>query len=576
MDKNANSAWGSDVVADLLHALDYPYAVIVPGASFRGLHDSIVNRLGNENPKLVTCLHENHAVTIADGYSRVTETPLLVILHSNVGVMNGSMGIYNAWCDRRPMLILGATGPVDAHHRRPWIDWVHTSKDQGALIRSYVKWDDQPASAEAAVESILRADQITRSLPSAPVYVCLDAHMQEGKLEREVHVPPVSRYRPAPMASASERQIADIDRALRAAKNPLILAGRVSRDMKAWQARIAFAEHYGAHVLSSLNNAPAFPVTHPLHILPPAGDKPSAAETDLIAASDLILSLDWLDLAGFLRARTGRPQTQLPLDTQIIHASVDSALHNGWSMDLQALPAVDMPVACHPDALVEQLLAHGGARVSRDGRSSPAHWCKAAKKPAGTRFDLRSMADAVAQWSANRKVTFARLPIGWPQDALAFEHPLDFLGKDGGGAVGTGPAHTVGAALALKGSDRIVAGIIGDGDFLMGMNALWTASNQNLPMLLIAANNRSYYNDEVHQERVALQRGRPVENKSIGQKLDNPAVDLSQIAAAQGFETQAPVMSASELAKALEAAARVVGAGGRYFIDARVEPGYMS
>jgi benzoylformate decarboxylase len=186
------------------------------------------------------------------------------------------------------------------------------------------------------------------------------------------------------------------------------------------------------------------------------------------------------------------------------------------------------------------------------------------------------MADAVAQWSANRKVTFARLPIGWPQDALAFEHPLDFLGKDGGGAVGTGPAHTVGAALALKGSDRIVAGIIGDGDFLMGMNALWTASNQNLPMLLIAANNRSYYNDEVHQERVALQRGRPVENKSIGQKLDNPAVDLSQIAAAQGFETQAPVMSASELAKALEAAARVVGAGGRYFIDARVEPGYMS
>ena len=108
------------------------------------------------------------------------------------------------------------------------------------------------------------------------------------------------------------------------------------------------------------------------------------------------------------------------------------------------------------------------------------------------------------------------------------------------------------------------------------MNALWTASNQNLPMLLIAANNRSYYNDEVHQERVAIQRGRPVENKGIGQKLDNPAVDLSQIAAAQGFETQAPVMSASELAQALEAAARVVGAGGRYFIDARVEPGYMS
>jgi benzoylformate decarboxylase len=75
--QNAEAAgWGSDVIADLLRALELPYAVIVPGASFRGLHDSIVNRLDNHDPKLVTCLHENHAVSIADGYSRVTGLPL--------------------------------------------------------------------------------------------------------------------------------------------------------------------------------------------------------------------------------------------------------------------------------------------------------------------------------------------------------------------------------------------------------------------------------------------------------------------------------------------------------------------
>jgi benzoylformate decarboxylase len=206
------AGWGSDVIADVLRALGFPYAVIVPGASFRGLHDSIVNRLGNQNPQLVTCLHENHAVSIADGYSRVTETPLLVILHSNVGLMNGSMAIYNAWCDRRPMMIVGATGPVDAHHRRPWIDWVHTSKDQGALVRHFVKWDDQPASAEAAVESLLRASQITRTAPHGPVYVCLDAHMQEGKLDRVVPAPQIERFAPSRRIGVDMRALREVDR----------------------------------------------------------------------------------------------------------------------------------------------------------------------------------------------------------------------------------------------------------------------------------------------------------------------------------------------------------------------------
>ena len=567
------AGWGSDVVADVLRALGFPYAVIVPGASFRGLHDSIVNRLGNQNPQLVTCLHENHAVSIADGYSRVTETPLLVILHSNVGLMNGSMAIYNAWCDRRPMMILGATGPVDAHHRRPWIDWVHTSRDQAALVRHFVKWDDQPASAEAAVESLLRASQITRTAPHGPVYVCLDAHMQEGKLDRAIPAPPIARFAPPRRMGVDMRALREVDSALRAAKNPLILAGRVSRDMKDWQKRIAFAEHYGANVLSSTNNAPAFPTAHPLHVLPPAGDKPTQDEAALLAESDLILSLDWLDLAGFLRGRTGDAQTQAPAKARIIHCSLDSLLTNGWSMDHQALPAVDIPLLAHPDALVADMLE---AFPDKGMRAAPkAHWMASVKTPAAEgAFDLSRLAFGMSRWSEGRDITYARLPIGWPPQACRFAHPLDFLGKDGGGAVGTGPAHTVGAALALKSSDRTVVGVIGDGDFLMGMNALWTASNQDLPMILVIANNRSYYNDEVHQERVAIQRSRPVENKGIGQKLDNPAVDLCQIAAAQGFETHAPVRSVAELEQALREADRVVAAGGRYFINAEIIPGY--
>ncbi len=570
------AGWGSDIIADLLRALELPYAVIVPGASFRGLHDSIVNRLGNHDPKLVTCLHENHAVSIADGYSRVTETPLLVILHSNVGLMNGAMGIYNAWCDRRPMLILGATGPVDAHQRRPWIDWVHTSKDQGAMVRNFVKWDDQPASAEAAIESILRANQITRTAPQAPVYICLDAHMQEAALDRRVDIPSVERFKPPAPIGVDQRTLTSIGEALRNAKHPLLLAGRVSRRMEDWNKRIALADAYGLTVLSSANNPPAFPVSHPLHILPPAGDKPTKEESDLITQSDLILSLDWLDLAGFLRARGAGSQTQTPTTAKIIHCSLDGLLANGWSMDHQALAAIDIAVTAHPDALVRDLMEI--APKSTKPTTNQAHWQASLTAPrASKRFDLLQLAAGVTTWSEKKNdVSFARLPIGWPTKACLFNHPLDFLGKDGGGTVGTGPAHTVGVALALKGSKRSVVGIIGDGDFLMGMNALWTASNQDLSMLLIIANNQSYYNDEVHQERVAIERGRPVENKGIGQKLENPAVDLNAIAAAQGFETAPTVHSLEELEAALLQASKVLDNGGRYFINARIAPGYAS
>ena len=133
----------------------------MPGASYRGFHDSIVNYLGNSNPQMVICLHEEHAVSIADGYGKVTEEPMAVALHANVGLMHATMPIFNAWCDRTPMIIFGANGPVDAHRRRPWIDWIHTAKDQASMIRNYTKWDDQPASPQAAVESVLRANQIT-------------------------------------------------------------------------------------------------------------------------------------------------------------------------------------------------------------------------------------------------------------------------------------------------------------------------------------------------------------------------------------------------------------------------------
>ena len=154
---------------------------------------------------MLLCLHEESAVAIAHGYAKVTGRAMAAAVHSNVGLMHATMAIFNAWCDRMPVLVLGATGPVDAAKRRPWIDWIHTARDQGALMRDYTKWDDQPASPGAAREALLRAAWIANTAPHGPVYVNLDAEMQEAKLAEPLPPLDAARFMP-PVASAPRRR----------------------------------------------------------------------------------------------------------------------------------------------------------------------------------------------------------------------------------------------------------------------------------------------------------------------------------------------------------------------------------
>ena len=572
--------WGSDVVAEVTRQLNLKYIALVPGASYRGFHDSIVNYLGNSNPQMVICLHEEHAVSIADGYGKVSETPMAVALHSNVGLMHATMPIFNAWCDRTPMIIFGATGPVDAYRRRPWIDWIHTSKDQASMIRNYIKWDDQPASPQAAVESVLRANQIARSAPFGPVYVCLDVGLQESPLTDDVSIPDPARFAPAPAPAVPRDSILKSLKAIEKAKFPLILMGRVSRKQADWDRRVRFAEAIGAAVLTSSNDAASFPTTHPLHLAAPCL-RPSKAATALIEKADLVISMDWLDLGGVFRLALGTAQTQKPADKTILHCSVDSYRTNGWSMDHQALAAVDIPIHAEPDQFIAQMLDEIDAKKTAKVKTRPeikniAHWNSAlsGKPPRGAAMTLWDMAMTVREFAKNRPVTFARLPLGWPGEASDFNGPLSFMGNDGGGAVGTGPGHTIGTALALKDSGRLTVGVIGDGDYLMGVQALWTAAHFEIPVMIVVADNRSYFNDEMHQERVAQMRSRPAQNRWIGQRIDDPRVDLVAMARAQGFDGEAPVSTAEGLTKALKKGAEIVAKGGRYFIDSVIEPGY--
>jgi thiamine pyrophosphate-dependent acetolactate synthase large subunit-like protein len=555
-------AFGSDVVAETLRALDIPYIAVTPGASYRGLHDSIVNYLGNATPQMLLCVHEEAAVAIAHGYAKVTGTALAAAVHSNVGLQHATMAMFNAWCDRMPVLVLGATGPVDAVKRRPWIDWIHTARDQGALVREYTKWDDQPASPGAAREALLRGTWIANTAPQGPVYINLDAEMQEAKLAEPLPAIDAARYMPPIATAATAESLREAAALLKSAKEVVILAGRASRREEPWQARVALAEALNASVVTDLKIGASFPTDHPLHAGAP---RDVTLETvPALRTADVILSLDWVDLAGALRGLGLAPSAK------IIQVSLDHRIHNGWSMDYQALPPVDLFLSADPDLVVPELVREiGGARprVAKERPAPPPD-----REPPG--FTNEHIARALHKVLGDRPTSLTHLPLSWEDRWWTFRHPLDFLGSDGGGGVGGGPGISVGAALALKNSGRLPVAICGDGDYLMGVTAIWTAVHYKIPVLFVIANNRSFYNDELHQERMARMRTRPVENKWIGQRMADPEIDLAAMGRAQGAQGFGPVGDPEKLAAALKEAIAVVDSGGVAVVDVRVEPGY--
>lgn len=562
--------FGSDVVADTLRALEIPYIALNPGASYRGLHDSIVNFLGNETPQMLLCLHEESAVAIAHGYAKVTGKAMAAAVHSNVGLFHATMAIFNAWCDREPVIVLGATGPVDAAKRRPWIDWIHTARDQGAIVRNYTKWDDQPASPAAAREALIRATWMANTAPRGPVYINLDAEMQEAKLAEPLAPIDAARFMPQANPGASAEVIGEAAALLKAAKHPAILMGRVSRSLDGWNERIALAETLNAKVVGDLKIGCGFPTDHPLHAGAPASNAMVPEAIEAIKAADVILALDWVDLGGALRNALGLETPK----ARIINVSPDFLLHNGWSMDYEILPPVDLLVPATPDEAVPLLLAAlGGAK----GHKPAAVKARAESyTPSAGPLRVDDLARSLKAAVGERAVTLTHLPLSWNGATWPFHHPLDYIGSEGGGGVGGGPGIAVGAALALKGSGRLPIAICGDGDFCMSATALWTAVHYRIPLLVVVCNNRSFFNDELHQERVARIRNRPPENRWIGQRISDPDIDCAGLGKAQGAVGFDPVTKTQDLVPTFEKAIAAVEAGHVAVVDVRVEPGYSA
>ena len=547
----------------MLQALDVPWVALVPGASFRGLHDSLVNHIGNQHPQMLLCLHEGNAVAMAHGYAKASGRMMGAILHSNVGLPHGSMAIFNAWCDRVPMLILGATGPWDAAKRRPWIDWIHTASGPGrAGPRLYEM--GQPARFGAGRLRCAPArgpdgdDGPVRPHLREPGRGAAGVEARRSAAAaRSFAVPRPEAPRPSPETIAQAAAL------LSGTPAPVMLVGRGHRTLESWRALAELAEKVGARVVTDLKVGASFPTRHPPFIGPP-GTYLSEAATRAVREADVILALDWVDLAGTLK----QVYADRPITAKIVSASCDVHVHRGFSMDYFGLPPVDVNLVVEPDVAVPALLEACRPR-SHSSMAAPA------MEPDGahTTSSASGPSRRLSTGDGGRGRVPDRTAAGWPGDARHFSHPLDYIGGNGGGGVGAGPGITVGAALALKGSGRVPIDLIGDGDYLMGITALWTAAHYRLPCVLVVCNNRSFYNDEAHQERVARMRAGPsrTSGSASGSTSRTSTWRCSPSPRAKGI---GPVTDLAKLASAIAQGVRAALDGEVCVIDARVRPGY--
>jgi benzoylformate decarboxylase/acetolactate synthase-1/2/3 large subunit len=563
--------YGSDVIVELLVGQGIRYVALNPGASFRGLHDSLVNTPGS--PELILVPHEKLAVNIAHGYAKASGQPMAALLHDTVGLLHGSLGIFTAALDRVPVLVLGGAGPMDTARRRPWIDWIHTSSLQGNLVRDYTKWDDQPTSIEAMPEAFARARAIALTEPSGPVYLALDADLQERTLDGPVSLVDWSRAGPGRPMGPDPAALEEAAEVLVEAARPVLVAGYAGRDPRAFGWIPELAELVAAGIIDTDDRLNA-PTTHRLNV----------TGTEAVSAADLVVQLDLKD-ASRIRQTTDPPartvRSRLAEGCRVVDIGFNEHQVGAWVHDAGPALPVDLGVTADTSVALPLLLELVRDRVAREPSS------RAAEREA-RRVELAGLhASTRAGWRADAERRAAERPISptrlvtevgaaiagydwvlaagtanewalrlWDVDA-AYRHPGRSLGT------ATQIGISLGVALANRGLGRLVVDLQPDGDLLFDGAAPWIATAHGIPLLVVMVNNRAYYNDWEHQIRMARARGSDPERARVGVAIDSPAPDFATLVRAFDWYAEGPIEDPAAIAPAVRRAAEVVMSEGR-------------
>ena len=569
---NALSAeYGSDVIAELISSMGFEHVFLLPGSSFRGLHDSLVNHTRNTKPEMILCPTEFAAISAGHGYAKATGKPALVIIHDLVGLMLGCMSVFNAWCDQVPLLILGGSGPLDPNKRRI-IDWTHSASSQSDLVKKFTKWTSEPPTLQSTLDAIMRGYRVAGTAPYGPVYISIDQDVQEAKIPSGIVMPDPKNpmYAPPAPQAADASAIAQAVDWLLAAKMPLIIAGRIGYNPATTEPLAELVELTGAAYLDDRNVA-CMATDHPHNL---------SGDNEIQKTADLVLTIDCVDTEN----AAGKPRA----GKRIVDMSLNFLYPSNWSNYGGPLPPVDLQIPCAALVGIAQLNA---ALRERLAKNPPAVL-------ATRRAELKDRHDALRKkqregWSARaNEVPIARPRLtdalydavkdkdwvitvrnnrGLDEGVFRLKGAGQYLGGDGGGGVGYAPGAAVGAALALRDKKKFCIALMGDGEFTIGSAAIWTAAHYRIPFLLVITNNTSWGNDETHQVSVAKTRGRPPENAWIGQRMIEPDIDFAALAKSYGAWTEGPVTDPNALTTVFKRAIAAVEAGQTAVVDVRVQ-----
>jgi acetolactate synthase I/II/III large subunit len=551
--------YGSDVIVDLLQAFGVEYVALNPGATYRGLHDSLVN-YGGGKPEIILCTHEKVAVNVAHGYAKTTGRPMGAIVHDIVGLLHSTMGVYYAHLDRIPLLLLGATGPLDRRRRRPAIDWIHTAQVQGEAVRNFTKWDDQPATVADFPNSFARAYRIATTEPAGPVYLCYAAGLQEDELDDPIAIDDVvNAARPTPV-QADPTALAKVADLIAGAKRPVIVTEFTGRHAAAVPELVGLAEEIAAAVVD-LHGRVNIPNRHPLNLS--GGD--ALKDADLVIAldvGDLHRALNELDRDSAERVKRSR----VPAGTPVVDIGLSELRQSQWAEDRGEFQPVTLSIVADTRlalpalrALVRERSA-AGDRAARRKEIGAAHralrdkWEREAKTDWGA-LPMTAPRLALEIWDAIKDedwVLTANTLEDWTLRLWDLDSPKRHPGRSFG--TGTQIGVSLGVGLAYRGTDTIVVDVQPDGDLMYDPGALWTAANSRIPLLVVMYNNRAYYNDFEHQIRVAGHRGTPVENARVGQEIDDPAPDFAALAKSFGWYAEGPIVEPDAAGPAIKRA----------------------
>lgn len=573
---------GSDYMVDVLIALGYKYVAAIPGTTFRGLQESVINHAIGKM-EWITCVHEEISGAIAHGYYKAAGKPMAFMVHNTVGLQHATMAIFNAWADRVPTLcMLG--NYADGTLRASSADWDHSATDDAAMVRGYVKYDEQPGSLQHYLESMQRGQGLMMTAPMGPIVMVCDQVLQENTAARTPE-PPLPAYVAATQPMADPNAIAQIARMLCAAKNPVIVADRAVRSQAGVMHLVALAEALQAPVVDKLSRM-NFPTNHYLNGSPA-----------VMARADLILALDPGDLFGIvdvLEESISRvTKRKIPLDCKVITIDSELLASAGNYQDKQRFYQADMPVAGDSETTLPFLVeavksamstARRNENPQREARMREAFYVKRSTdmQAAAIGWDASPVSTArvcMELWAQIKHLDWAlvsqsNFQSSWQNRLWDFTDFQQYIGGSGAAGIGYIGGAAVGAALAHKekGTGRVCVSIQGDGDFLMGPGAMWTAAHHKIPMLTIVHNNRAWHQETMSVQILASRRDRHPERGRIGTVLTDPNIDYSKVAQGFGVYSEPQITQPSEVGPAIARALKVVKSGEPALLDIVMQP----